>query len=149
MSVNSLPGYVAWLKSNNTEKEFPVFIPSADVDYVTDGLMSATSLFEKYIVVGQSTPEEYQSHEQGARMFEERMNKMLSRDDLRVIEIKEIVNNSLDETVQDFQKFLKKYKRPTVLYFDPYDPTGFAEVFTTQTIQEYVDGGGKINSVQI
>ncbi len=143
-----LPGYIKWLKSKNTEKEFPIFIASADVDYVTDGLCAVTSIDEKLIVVGQANNEEYNlGPQEGEILFQKRANESLSRKDLRSVQVKEIKDRNKHLEGLSFQEYSRKYQEPEIVYSDPYDLNGISQVCREETIEEFMSGGGKIEII--
>jgi hypothetical protein len=84
-------GYILWLNSS-TKKKFPTFVFSAENDILTQGLGSLVSIDKDEIVISEFNPEEWslgnKGHEEyvkACKLFENRINKELKREDLRCI----------------------------------------------------------------
>ena len=145
-----IPGYIEWAKSQSTGKEFPVFIACADIDYVTDGLCSVTSITDNLIVVGQATSDEYkQGPREGAEEFQRRANEALSREDLRAVHVEEVVEQNIDVKKLSFQEYLKQDKPPRILYTDIYATDGKAEAVREQSIEDFISEGGRVEIIHM
>ncbi len=79
-----IPGYIQWVRSSHTHREFPVLEFCADVDFVTLGMVSLTSTERHEVVVTMATGREWKNYDlQG---LQERVNRELGRSDLRCVE---------------------------------------------------------------
>lgn len=91
LKVMGVGGSISWL-SSSIKKKFPIFVFSAENDMLTEGLGSLVSIEKYEIVISKITSEEwslgcksYEEYVEACRLFENRINKELNRDDLRCI----------------------------------------------------------------
>ena len=137
------PGYVSWLRSKATGREFPIFVFSADTDMATNGLISFTSADGNELILSEVTSVEW-SHGEAAGEEEcrQRINLMLNRDDLRVIHL--IRRESENRSGIDFADFRKNYKSPRLFYVDLFSSNGEAEQIRNEEVEAFLSRGGKI-----
>ena len=128
--------YVAWLLSENG-KRFPRFVFSGDTDMATEGLGSLTSWKGNEIILTEYSEEEWAlccqmnaDFVKGSKMFEERVNRELGRDDLRDV------------------WFIAK-KGDGLFYRDIFSEKGEARQTSRQKSADFVKKGGILTKYQI
>ena len=79
--MSDIPGFIQWTRSVRGTVKFPVLVFSADVDFVTAGMVSLTSMKRAEVVATMATGEEWNRDDLDA--VEARVNAALGRADLR------------------------------------------------------------------
>ena len=126
------PIQVIRVKSRNTGKEYFSAYPSADVDYVTDGLLILVSNEKKEIQLHNAAGDEYaEGPYEGGMIRAERENKKQNRLDLRAVSI------DLDTQSQPFS--IERFA-----YHDIYDVDGHADATERITTKAFLASGGTI-----
>lgn len=82
--MNEIPGYIQWLRSPHAKRSFPILVFCADVDSVTIGMHSLTSIERKEVVVTMLTTHEWRRYD--LLGIQKRVNRELGRSDLRCVE---------------------------------------------------------------
>jgi hypothetical protein len=119
--LDRFPGYVQWVRSASSEREFPVLVFSADVDYVTAGMVSLTSVERNEIVATMAEDDEW--NHWNTRAIEGRVNRELLRQDLRHVD-------------------LRRVEGERCVYADLFSAGGDAYDTRRQTLREFCDEGG-------
>jgi len=135
-------GYVNWLTDG--ENEFPAFMPSADTDMTLIGIGALTSTKRNEIVI--TKYDLYQPHNdaQGRAVFEASINKLLGRNDLRVVPLLRVEDRSPGPGLS-FQEFRTLWKPPILFYGSIYRADKEATVVREMSIEEYRAQGGAIS----
>jgi hypothetical protein len=143
MKIENIPGYFIWLKSLKTNKIFPHLIFSADVDYVTNGMVSLTSECKNEIVMTHLMPDEFISENESD--LAQRINSELNRNDLKEI------NFIRRESVTSKKKFFESYKtywkrlKPDQMYYQDISDSSCESIqVKKESISEFIKNGGKI-----
>jgi hypothetical protein len=116
-----IPGYVQWARSSSSNREFPVLVFAADVDFVTDGMVSLTSVERNEVVATMAENDEWCDWD--PRAIESRINGELSRADLRCVTLLRVEG---DRSV----------------YVDLFSEGSEAFDSRRQTLREFRDAGG-------
>ncbi|WP_266183359.1 hypothetical protein [Dyella humicola] len=135
-------GYVSWLSDG--ANEFPVFVPSGDTDMVTMGIGALTSTRGNEVIVSQLNVDELRGDARSRGLFEARMNKLLGRDDLKVVPLLRAEEGS-PGTGLSFQEFRARWKPPVLFYGSIYADDKEATVVRDMSIEEYQAQGGAIS----
>jgi len=143
MKIETFPGYVIWLKSMKSGQLFPSVVFSADVDYVTNGLISLTSKTKTELVVSEANDSEYRTY--NSQSWERRINNELHRDDLRDVGfIRKEDDPKPVGLFESFQSYSKRVKPTKYYYRDITSEFGEAIHTREESISEYMASGGKI-----
>ncbi|WP_461507153.1 hypothetical protein [Rhodopirellula baltica] len=138
----SFDGTISWLRSCNTDREFPILVFRGDVDFATAGLASLTSVNRYEIVAFSLTDAEYNADD--VSMCEKRLNTELRRNDLRSSRFLRSVDTFDAPAGISFQEYQKLRTPPMLFYADIYAPDGEAEFVREQSLDEFTNGGGTI-----
>ena len=122
----SLPIAIFLVRSPATQREYHLAIPSADCDYVTNGLLILASTEKEELSIVVATTEEYAlgPTQAGGKLCAERINKQEGRSDLRP----SIINFDKDDGWAFYDIFSK----------------GAAELIREVTEKEYRAAGGVV-----
>ena len=121
--ADRIPGYVQWVRSATSNREFPVLVFSADVDFVTEGMVSLTSVERNEVIATRAENDEWS--EGDPRAIESRVNRELSRQDLRHVD------------------FLRA-EEDRFVYSDLFSAGGEACGTRRQTLREFREAGGVV-----
>lgn len=137
-------GTIQWLRSAATGKVFPHLVFRGDVDFVTSGLVSLTSVDASEIVAELHLPEEIYLRErpESAKECEARINQELGRNDLRVITLLRTESDTINASGMSFQEYLAIAKAPRLFYRDIYSEDGEATVVREESIEQFLKSGG-------
>ena len=137
-------GTIQWLRSPASGKVFPHLVFRGDVDFVTSGLVSLTSVDSSEIVATLHLPEEAYLYERPefAKACEDRINRVLGRKDLRVITLLRTESDKINSTGMSFQEYLAIAKAPRLFYRDIYSDDGEATVVREESIDHFLEAGG-------
>jgi len=135
---------ILWCRSSQTGKEFPIVQFSGDTDMATDGLVSLTSTSKPEVFVTTVTAEEYNADKKGTLKCEERVNRELSRIDLRV-NFHVRIESASPPTGTSFQEFRKLFKPPMLFYRDIFSESGEAAVVKEETVDSFRSSGGVLH----
>jgi hypothetical protein len=118
-----IPGFVQWVRSAASNREFPVLVFSADVDFVTEGMVSLTSVERNEVIATRAENDEWSRWD--PRAIESRVNRELSRQDLRHVD-------------------LRRAEAGRCVYSDLFSADGEAYATRRQTLHEFRDAGGVV-----
>ena len=138
---------ILWLRSQSTGKRFPIVMFTADTDMVTMGWVSLTSTESLEIVITQATPDELRRLpvcDEGYLQVESRINKALSRSDLRSSWMTSAEKAGPIPPGLSFQEFRKVYRPPKLFFRDIFNPNGIAEVISEIERSQFESEGGKL-----
>ena len=125
-----VPFSIVWCRSEHTGREFPIARFSGDVDYVTDGFESLTSINGPEVVITTLTSAEYRERIAGAsHACEDRVNRQLGRTDLRISGLVRVVDHC---------------QPPVIVYRDILATDGEAVAVRTESRRAFQRAGGKI-----
>jgi len=147
MSQNrTFDGTVQWLESHASGKIFPNLVFRGDVDFVTSGLISLTSITRNEIVATMFLPEECCLYDRPdfSKRCEDRINRELDRVDLRVVSLLRTVDDPIDTRGMSFQEYSAKVKPTQLYYTDIYSEEGEALVIREESIETFLAGGGTL-----
>lgn len=143
MNIEKIPGYIIWIKSLKSENIFPHIIFSADVDFVTSGMISLTSKIKNEIVVSKLSFEELNSD--GNQTWVKRINSELSRNDLKKIDFIRYENNTPKKKFfESVESYLKRLKPNTNYYQDIHNSSSESIQVSKQSVSEFIKDGGNI-----
>jgi hypothetical protein len=142
--MNTIYDTILWLESKSCGKRFPVVLFSADTDMATAAWVALTSTERPEVVVTQMTVEEYNANERGFPLVEARVNRSLSRTDLRHVPLIRVEDTAPGDKGQTFQEFKKTYRPRKCIYRDIYDPRGEAEEKTRESREHFESAGGRV-----
>jgi hypothetical protein len=139
----TLPLSILLVRSRRTGRQYYVGIPSADVDYVTDGLLVLTSKEKNEIVLTMATSEEYSlGLEEAGRRCATRLQEKLRREDLAAV----VLNLDIPAL-----KAVWRGRGGSAWRFaftDIYDPGDFADPVSALSHKEYVSSGGVVTDLR-
>lgn len=118
---------------------------------VTAGWVSLTSIDKPEIVVTQTTAAEHHAIAQGHDGYlqvENRINAALGRTDLRCAWLARVEESSPTIQGASFQKFLKSYQPPKLLFRDILGNGSLASEASRTTRSEFERSGGKVLVLQ-
>lgn len=138
----SFDGRICWLRSVNTGHEFPLLVFREDSDYATAGLASLTSIDRSEVVAVSLTDDEFNSDD--VSKCEQRVNTELIHNDLRVARFLRCVETFDAPAGISFQEYQKLHTPPKLFYSDIHDPSGEAEQVREESIDDFLNGGGKL-----
>jgi hypothetical protein len=131
---------IAWLRSRETGRRFPIAILSGDSDATTDGWLPLTSHDRPEIVIVRLESRESESE---AVL---RANQALGRTDLKAVQLRE-VETQPEARGKSFQEFRHSHKPPRLTYADIYTSGGDAEVVEVVTSQAFLSTGGVVSDL--
>lgn len=139
-------GTILWLRSTATGKVFPHLVFRGDVDFVTSGLVSLTSIDSSAVVATWHLPEEIYLFERPefAKTCEDRINRDLGRRDLRVITLIRTDSQEINARGMSFQEYIAVAKPPRLFYSDIYSEDGEATVLREESIDQFLEAGGTL-----
>ena len=88
-----IPGYIQWARNSRKQREFPILVFSAGVDFVTEGMLSLTSTKHREVVATMATEQEWKQYD--PRAIERRVNEALARSDLRFVKLLRVEDSCL------------------------------------------------------
>lgn len=137
--MRKVEGLVVSLDCQDCGGISPHLIFSGDADMATMGLASLTSMAANEIVIVEAEASEFT--EGTGSMLEARVNKQLSRDDLRFVRLLQITGSSEAEGLS-FQEFRKAIRPPSHTYSCPKCGIGKAVSGNSVGPSEFLRDGG-------
>src|ERR1044071_7200278 len=136
------PLAIVLVKSRTSGREYCVGIPSADVDYVTDGLFVLTSREKNEIVLCMATAEEYPlGPDEGCRRCAIRLRNRLRRDDLAP------VLSGFDEPARKSVWRAGQSSPWGFAFSDIYNQDDYADPVSALTCERFLSSGGVITDL--
>ena len=140
-SSRQIEGTILCLACDSCAGKFSYFSIFGDSDTDTFGILSASSVAKNEVVIDQVIEDggEYESKAQ----FISRLNKELSRNDLRISEIVRIVSTDGPYEGEDTRAFMIRY-RPPQLFYSCIFCNNEASILSEIEPSEYISSGGVI-----
>jgi hypothetical protein len=139
----TLPLSILRVRSRRNGVEFVVGIPSADVDYATDGLLVLTSTEKDELILCMATSEEYAlGPDVGARRRAARLREQSGRTDLVP------ATASFDTPANPAVWSGGTHPPCRFAFIDIFDPSGLADPVAPLSCKEFVDAGGQITDLR-
>jgi hypothetical protein len=139
----NLPLAIIRVKSRTTGREYHVGVPSADCDYITDGLLVLTSKEKNEIVLCMSTGEEYPlGPNEGCQRCAIRIQDKLQRSDLAP------VLSGLKEQARKGVWRGGKHMSWGFAFTDIFDPDDFSDPVSDVTCEAFLSSGGVITDLR-
>nr|WP_315472815.1 hypothetical protein [uncultured Undibacterium sp.] len=145
--MNSIYDTILWLKSENTDKQFPCVLFSADTDMATASWVAFSSIEKHEIVVAELTEEEYlaTAHStSGYLQAEKRINAALNRTDLKCPWFVRREESDPNGKELSFQEFIKVYRPPVIYYRDIFQSNDVAREVSRVSLSQFEHAGGKL-----
>ncbi|MCD6051624.1 MAG: hypothetical protein K0Q55_3033 [Verrucomicrobia bacterium] len=137
------PLAIVQVKSRKSGRKYFVGIPSADVDYVTDGLLVLTSKEKIELVLCMATKEEYPlGPVEACRRCAIRSQAKLGRDDLAP------VLSNFDEPARKLASLGSLFLSWNYAFVDIYYQDDFADPVSELTCEGFLSSGGLITDLR-
>jgi hypothetical protein len=138
-------GAVLKLRCDACASEFPHFSFEGEGDTDTIGLGSLTSCSKNELVLAEIEPAEWNTFDRGgSARFQERFQREMSRDDLRLVTLMRSVSRSPSGARVGFQEYVKSYKPPELILSCPCCEAGESRVAEEVTIEQFIQSGGRV-----
>lgn len=139
--------YITWALSSTAQREFPVLVFRADVDYATSGFASLTSTTSNEVVAVVIEAIDQDKTPESDAAIEALVNSKLDRTDLRMPALVRSEDRAVLPDNISFQDFRRLYQPPRLFYTDIYGSAGEAEAVREQSIDEYLNSGGVLTDL--
>lgn len=141
---DTFPGYIEWLRSAHTGREYPHFVFSADTDMPILGMVALSSLDGPEIMLAMLSEKERRvAFESAGEACEARVNSSLNRRDLRFVRMGRVERETIGRRAT-FEEFRKNYKKPKYIYIDIMEPGGEAVPVRDESTEDFIKNGGRI-----
>ncbi len=144
-SNRAVEGTLLRLRCQECLSEFPHFIFAGEDDLDTEYLSSASACDTNEIVLFQVSPDIWEKGDDSRNLLIEMdLEKMLGRNDFRVVRLLRVEEKNDSAAGLSFQDFMKSYRPPVLVFSCPCCNSGESHSIGEMTIEEFESTGGRI-----